>query len=57
MLRAKTHCSVPTEAMIVGCKESAQRCPVFGPLLEKLSHELPFPRWVSTGNVRFRAIF
>ena len=55
-LRAKVHCSIPTEAMIVGFEQSAQRCPVSRPLLEELGHELPFPRWVLTGNVRWRAI-
>ena len=55
-LRAKVHCSIPTEAVIVGCEQSAQRCPVSRPLLEELGHEVPFPRWVLTGNVRWRAI-
>ena len=50
-LRAKVHCSIPTEAVIVGFEQSAQRCPVSRPLLEELGHELPFPRWVLTGNV------
>ena len=56
-LRAKVHdCSIPTETVIVGLEQSAQRCPVSRPLLEELGHELPFPRWVLTGNVRWRAI-